>query len=414
VRDLVSRMKCKAGVLGLGKVGKNLLLRQIHGSDHFRIHWVSDSKRVYRVNRQSGFTGQDCKKIIKFKQTHTAFPEIPKCEIYEFENVSQQTKLLNDLITTDKKDWVIFDTTFTRKEDDYSIANTMMGCKAYCAGNKTAWTDYDSCDKLFRKATETQTLLGLNCTVGVWLDQMEILPIMLQNLISGKIILLKRDNSSLNLFFEKIGSGLTVEKTILELENSGHLDLPGPDALLTEVKDQTMKAHIAANVCGIMRSTRPVFKNQQATRPDEPKSFEAKELAEWHLRGRKHGDYPALVSEINVDTSDGMIDLEVGFAELKRGQPLARDFVGKCAMSIDASAAKFKWSKGTRKPAQFMRSGYGGAKKTAAKLIAEANRAIIISHRKPKVCRSPILVLAALEKGEQAAKLLDRKLRLAL
>jgi len=409
----MSRRQCKAGVLGLGKVGKNILL-QNHVSDRFRIHWVSDSERIYRTNERSGFTEKDRQNIIKCKQAQTTFQKIPNCEIYEFENVSQQTKLLNDLVSTDQKDWVIFDTTFTRKEDDYAIADAMLGCKAYCAANKTAWTDYDSCDRLFRKATETQTLLGLNCTVGVWLDQMEILPMMLQNLISGKITLLKRDNSSLNLFFEKIGSGLTVESTILELEDSGHLDLPGPDALLTEVKDQTMKAHIAANVCGIMRSTRPAFKNRQTTQPDGPKSYEAKELAKWHLRGRKHGNYPALVSEINVDTSGGVIDLEVGFAELTRGQPLARDFVGKCAMSIDAIEAKFKWSKGAGKHAKFMRSGYGGAKKTAAKLIAEANRAIVISHRKPKVCRSPILVLAALEKGEQAAKLLERKLRLAL
>jgi hypothetical protein len=342
-------------------------------------------------------------------------PQAPNFNIYEFENLSQQVTILRDLTSNDKQDWVMFDTTFTQTKNDYAIADALMGCKAYCTANKTPWADYDSCSKLFQKAEESQTLLGLNCTVGVWLDQMEIIPVIMRNLISGRVDFLKRDNSSLNLFFTKIYSGLTVEETIRDLEASGHLDLPGANALVTEVKDQTLKARIAENICGILCSIRPVPIKKPLIRSDGPKSIDPHAIAEWHLSGRKRGNYPALLSQINLDLTNLSLRCEVAFVELADRHPLARDFPGKCAMSIDTSGARFTWSREySPGPKRLTCSGYGGAKKTAAKIIAEANRSMALSYKKPHVFSSPLLVLSALEKNERAAKKLEKQISLKL
>jgi len=404
--QLMSKNQNKAGLLGLGKVGTNLLFLHKPEVDRFRFHWISDSKHIHRSKSPYGFSKKECIRIIKRRKLNST---IQGCDRYNFEKANEQASLLKDLVADDKANWLIFDATFTNKQNDFTIANAMMGCKAYCAANKTTWADYDLCAILLRKARKNDTLLGLNTTVGVWLNQMEIIPIIMRNVNAGQVKIWKRDNSSFNLFFTKIGSGLTVQKTVRQLEGSGYLDAPGPEALLTEVNDQTMKAHIAANICGLMQAIKPVFNDLPLTETSD--SISATELANWHLEGRRSKNYPALVSTVCVDLRNASVDYQIQFTQLPKSHPLAKDYHGKCAMAIDPTTATFSWSR--KRPAShapLVRSGYGGPKRTAEKLLEEASRAAIISLRKSREITSPILVLAALEKNESAAKRLEKEL----
>jgi hypothetical protein len=402
----MSKNRNKAGLLGLGKVGTNLLFQHKPKVDRFRIHWLSDSKHIYQSKKPNGFSKKELTRIIKQRKGNS---NIQSCDKHAFQNANQQARLLSELIDDDKDEWLIFDATFTDKQKDFTIADAMMGCKAYCAANKATWADHDLCSILLRKAGKNGTLLGLNTTIGVWLDQMEILPIIMRNITGGQIKIWKRDNSSFNLFFTKIGSGLSVEKTLRELERSGYLDVPGPGALLTEVKDQTMKAHIAANICGLMQGIKPVFNDPPPT--ETSSAINAIELADWHLKGRRSGNYPALVSWICVDLGNASVDYQIQLMQLPNRHPLAKDYPGKCAIAIDPTTATFTWSKKrSASHTPFVRSGYGGPKRTAAKLLDEASRAANISRRTPRVFLSPLLALAALEKNESTATHLEKEL----
>jgi len=166
---------------------------------------------------------------------------------------------------------------------------------------------------------------------------------------------------------------------------------------------------------------RPTFVELRDVKPSNGDSFapesmrfhDPSEIACWHISGRKTGVYPALVTEIVVNTKAKEISCSVQFAELTRGHPLARDFDGKSAIAIQGSNdVQFEWSPNFKSRSGrklFVHSGYGGASKTAAKLLWEAKRATALINSRPRVQFSPIPVLWGLNSQTEARRL-ERKL----
>jgi len=413
-----ARQNITTGLLGLGKVGMSVLLQCSRENNHFRIAWVADSKRVLTKRKHAPFAKSDLEKIVEVKDTAKSKgleqeyeKRIPECRVQSFEDCATEVSILSELIFETFQDTIVLDATSSSARENYEIAKSVMGCLAYCTGNKMPWADYELCSLLYRNAKRRATFLGLNCTVGVWVDQMEILPIITQALKSGSIEFLKRDNSSFNFFFAKVGSGMAVDKAIAEIEASGHLEKIGPDALLTEVKDQILKARIAANISAVIRRQASPIHRDTTPKPDD---VEPAEVARWHLEGRKQGTYPALVSEIDVNVRRPR--WEVGFRQLPTEHPLARDFPGKCAIfARPTEEAKFAWS-GSRSTSSkgFAHSGYGGAIRTATKLLWEAKRAISLSQLSVDKESFPLPVLCSLAAGRREESALQRRLARSL
>ena len=414
-----------AGLLGLGKVGKNVLLQYSREDHHFRISWVADSKRILTKRQRTPFSKTEAEKILEIRdvakeqsQEREYEKRIYGCRVHSFEDHATEISIIHELMSETLQTTIILDATSSGAHENYGVAKNVMGCLAYCTGNKMPWADYELCSLLYREARRRATLLGLNCTLGVWVDQMEVLPILTRALKSGSVEFLKRDNSSFNFFFAKVGSGMAVDRAIAQIGASGHLEKIGPDALLTEVKDQTLKARIAANICAVMRGKAPPIERKSASKirsPPTPDSVDPVEVARWHLEGRKRGKYPALVSEVNVNATSPR--WEVGFRELPFGHPLARDFPGRCAIfARPTQDAKFTWSGDrSRKPSKgFAYSGYGGAVRTAAKLLWEAERAISLSQLSLGEECFPLPVLCSLAAGRREAIVLQRRLARSL
>jgi hypothetical protein len=319
---------------------------------------------------------------------------------------------------TSKDEWVVLDTASVSSEDDYEVVRSLMGTTGICTASKTAWADFGRCSTLLRTAERQRTLLGLNCTLGVWVDQMESLPLVISEFTGGRLTVTKRDNSSFNLFFAKTHEGLSPNEVLSQLGESGHLE-PGAKGLSAEVQDQTTKARITSNVCAVLRGIEPCFTDAVVAprgRSAGPKSLDAHEIAEWHVEGRNKGVFRCLVTRMTLEREAGeSLRCSISFTELPKGSPLARDYPGKSAVAIEADRASFGWGGKTQRPRSrrvFVHSGYGGARRTAAKLIWEAKRILRLASypSKDTVHFSPLPILYADRLGVPAAVSLKKRL----
>jgi len=283
-----------------------------------------------------------------------------------------------------------------------------MGCLAYCCANKTQWADYDFCLELYELARREQTFLCLNCTQGVWLDQMEYLPVLLQNFEGGKLKLIKRDNPSLNLFYEKVWNNVSPLDAFSQIRKGGYLE-PNASDLYAEVKDQLIKAKITQNLCSTLKKVK-VHEIESIHADDlfsnAPKSAKPEDIASWHIFNRRRGTYPALASEIQVISNPREIRNNAAFANLPKHHPLARDFGGRNALCIEGEEAHFTWNNSRRNPHGprfFVHAGFGGARKTAEKLVWEAQRACWLKSHEKSIEFSPIPAIVGLQVGEEYA-----------
>lgn len=419
---VLMKEKITTGLLGLGKVGRNLLLQYSIRNHRFKISWIADSRRFLTKRNQEPFSKKDVRKILGLRDRALKAGHCPEyeghvsgCRVYDFDDLTNEISILRELTSDTLRHSVILDTTSSNAHTDAEIAQNIMGCLAFCTGNKAPWADYGISLHLYREAKRSTTFLGLNCTLGVWVDQMEILPIVVQALKSGGVQFLKRDNSSFNLFFAKVASGIAADRAIVEIGAKGHLEKTGPDALSAEVKDQMLKASIAANICGILRGQSPsaTQTSLEAILRQGPSSVKPTDIARWHREGRKLGEYRALISEIIIDAES--LEWRVGFDKLPYGHPLARDFIEKCAISVQViQDSKFNWSSDDLHSKcahrSFVYSGYGGAVRTAAKLLWEVERAISLSQLRLDQECFPLPVLCSLALGRSDAVNLQRKL----
>lgn len=185
-------------------------------------------------------------------------------------------------------------------------------------------------------------------------------------------VVIKRDNSSLNLFLAGVGDGLSAKEALAKVAAGGYLE-PGATDLRPEVRDQIVKLKVLTNVCVATTKYRAVVTEREIDQLGAqlvPKA-EPEELARWHLSGRRKGRYPALVSSVRINGLDKMIDCGASFMELEKSHPLAMDLYGKNAISIQI----------TSESSNFVNAGYGGAPKTAKKLLWEADRAVRLSRK---------------------------------
>ncbi len=381
---------------------------------------MADSRNLISKANGHPFTTIEMRKLIQIKeQNPNRFGEEVRTgvrgrAVYEFESVQQEAELIAQMTTEPRKNWVIIDATATDADAGRTLARTVLGCACYCTANKNPWADYDSCVKLYREAERTHTLLGLNCIAGVWVDQMEILPVVMQQLKSGRLVVTKRDNSSLNLFFEKVGCGIPAEKAMVAIAASGHLE-PDLGGLASEVRDQRLKAKIAANIMGLLSGFKIDFTDNTLSRNSlaNPRSLDPKAIADWHRAGRRKKFYPALITEISVDTEARRISCMIRFSGLPRSHPLAGDLGGKSAISVQAfDSTKFIWPhKSNQKGGgRVVHAGFGGGEKTAEKLLWEAKRAVELGKYCCMSRFSPIPILWALACKEVWAKRLEKKL----
>jgi hypothetical protein len=329
--------------------------------------------------------------------------EIPDCRCYPFESLTEETDFLRWLV--DKSpERIVFDTSSSRPEIDYEMARAVMGCRGLCTANKGPWADSDMCAELFREARDAETCLGLNCTTGVWVDQIDIVPLVMLGFRRGRIAITKRDNSSLNTFISKVGSGKSAESAFREVMNAGLLE-PGAEGLDAEIHDQVLKAKIVTNVCLLLREAEWRFVDKTSELAVELKSENAEDIAEWHKAGRREGVYRTLISEIVLDTEiDESLRCEISFGELGKDNPLAKDFVRKNAILIESSPGTvFDWSKthSSRKQS-FMHAGYADAAEAASKLRWEAEAIIRMSRfKKRRKEFSPLPILLGLSQGDR-------------
>jgi len=261
---------------------------------------------------------------------------------------------------------MIIDSTHMNTADCYKISSKLIGVSALITANKTAWANRNYCTKLFSLAAEGKTLLSLNCTLGVWADQLEYVPLLDSILGRRQGVVTKRDNSSLNLFFASVGGGLSAKEALAKVAAGGYLE-PGAVDLRPELQDQFVKLKVLTNVCAATTKYQAVVPERQIDQlaAQLVPNADPDELREWHLSGRKEGRYPALVSSVRINGMEKTVDCIVCFTELEKSHPLAVDLYGKNAILIQISG----------RGSNFVNAGYGGAPKTAKKLLWEADRA---------------------------------------
>jgi len=354
------------GLIGLGKVGKNVL-RFARG---IRFDWVVDSRRLWHSKNDKPLYQRDVVDLIKSKQKSA------RLLAEEFHTAREERKLIESYMP-EKDKWIVIDASHSGPDVSQEVSRGLMGCYAYCCANKALWTNFALCRQIYDLAVENRTYLCLNCIQGVWVDQMEYVPLLAQNLESGRVSIAKRDNSSLNLFFTRIGHGVSVSEAFSELGNQGHLE-PNATNLFPEIKDQWNKARITRNVCSLITKTPPSRNDPMLRRklPNGPDSPEPKDIAKWYLRKRRQGGYPSLMSQVNIDADAREVNCEMSFKVLMKTDPLARDFAGRNAIAIEAKDANFTWTSRTRGSSSksLCRSGFGGARRTAEKLLWESIR----------------------------------------
>ena len=225
------RAPVKVGLIGLGKVGRATLKQmQSGGGGRLGLWWAADSRCL--VSRRELPSRQrrplDC---CRPRRTVRSTLESPASGAYP-EHRSPVSKATGRRSTCSGPDgrpreWIILDTAASSLDVDYKIASTMIGAAGLCTASKTAWADDASCTRLLAEAEKRRTLLGLNCTTGVWVDQMEILPIVASELRTGPLTMTKRDNSSFNLFFSELSGSSSPEEALRKIEAAGTLE---PDA----------------------------------------------------------------------------------------------------------------------------------------------------------------------------------------
>jgi homoserine dehydrogenase len=245
----------RVGLLGLGNLGRNVLTQLSETSGKTPgLNWVADSSCL--VSRIGGekLSRTDISKVLGAKQSPPGLRALSApFAVSGFSNAREESRLLSEL--TGNRGDVVIDTTFVNSADSFRLTSNLMGAVGICTANKTAWADRDFCRRLFSMATERGTFLGLNCTQGVWLDQMDYIPVAAAKLGNRTIRVSKRDNSSLNLLFNRASQGLSPAAIYNELTAGGYLE-PGGTDLLPEVKDQQIKARVTTNVCSIVGGLR--------------------------------------------------------------------------------------------------------------------------------------------------------------
>jgi hypothetical protein len=400
-----------AGLVGLGKIGRDILQSS---SDHrsIRFHWIVNKEYAIVKEHPGGFSPNDLKFILRpGMNSRTADfgrlceKQIPDCRCYPLGSPADEADILRSLVRK-PLEWIVFDATSSKQETDYEIASAAIGCLGFCTANKTPWADHRMCAELYKEAREAETCLGLNCTTGVWVDQMDIIPIVMLGFQRGRIAITKRDNSSLNTFVSKVGSGKSAETALREITKAGLLE-PGAEGLSAEVHDQTLKARIATNICALLRGVESRFLDRTSALGAGLRSNGSRDIAEWHKAGREKGVYRALVSEIILDREiDESLQCEVYFKELQKGDPLAKDFVRKNAIFIESSSGTaFGWRKetGPSDKRGFMHDGYADAAEAASKLLWEAEEILRMSRSKGRKAFSPLPILLGLSRGEESA-----------
>ena len=387
--------KVQVGLLGLGSVGRKVLeIFYAKPSEQLELMWTADSKRFFRRKDGEAFTRKNLRAILQMKENESEAEmkqtvRDDSIEIVNFSNTSQEVSLVKDEIADGK--WIAIDSTYSKADTAYEIATRLFDSSifSFITASKTAWANHDMCLKLYSKARETKTFLGLNCTLGVWVDQMEYLPLFLKLLGREKGLIAKRDNSSLNLFFTRLNQGWSPKKAFENVVAGGYLE-PGAINLVPEVRDQIIKLKAAANLCSAMTGF-VLEKSDRASdevEDDLVSKADNKELAKWFISGRKDGHYPALLSSIAIDGDGETINLEIKFSELDSEHVLAKDFPGKNAVSVRKSG----------RGSEFAHAGYGGAPKTATKLIWEAERVSRLSDSGRRLSKfEPMPIITAVE-----------------
>jgi len=342
---------------------------------HFELWWITDSSKLYARNDGKAFNRSDINWILKSKargSKNSAHPSAPpSLKLTKFQSLRDEISLLEEEIGSEPKNWMIIDSTHMDAAGCYKISSRLMGVSALITANKTGWANRRYCSRLFSLATESKTLLSLNCTLGVWADQLEYVPLLDSILGRREGVVVKRDNSSLNLFFASVGGGLSAKEALARVVAGGYLE-PGSIDLRPEVQDQIIKLRVLTNICATTTQFRAVVSERKIDQLAARLVLRAdpEELARWHLSGRKEGRYPTLVSSVRINGVDKTIDSDASFMELEKSNPLAMDLYGKNAISIQITGS-----------GEFVNAGYGGAPKTAKKLLWEADRAARLSQK---------------------------------
>lgn len=413
-------MKRKLGVLGFGGVAKEVLLQSIRRDWPFKLYWVADSKRFVATRSGRAFKKREVHQLIEirrksqFKFEEQCRKKISGCVAHRFEDSSSEAAILCSLTSDSRHDWIIIDATSSKGEVAHKVALVSMGCLSYCAANKTPWATYESSKELFDQAEHTKTLLGLNCTVGAWVNEMEILPPITNALKHGSITVLKRDNSCLNFFFRKTYKGRSAAAAFSDLADKGLLE-PNATDLSVEINDQIVKANIVANILGVIRGITPICKVRIKENFSGSNSASLQYIADWHRRGRQRGSYPALVTEIRIGANEEL-SCQVKFDELPLSHPLAHDLQGN-AFSVQASPdAEFKWSFGNTKSQRRITfyTGGGNYSRTAAKLLNEAQQTTTLFSSRSRAKFSPLPILWAEARREPNAVRLEKKIASSL
>ncbi len=367
------------------------------------LRWVANSKFLWRRKDGGELDRKDLRTILTLKKS-TSKPEDggsdhgkidSALELIRLGSLADEVGTLKDEIRRKRNEWIIIDTTFMSAENAYKLASSLLGSLDFVTANKTAWADRGMCQKLYSTASQTRTLLGLNCTVGVWADQMEYVPLFLKILRRREGQIAKRDNSSLNLFLAKVGEGFSPKKALAAVVAGGYLE-PGAVDLAPEVKDQIIKLKVASNVCAAITGfsiAKSSEKTLQKLEPSLMRRATTEDLAKWHLSGRQHGLYPALLSRITLKGSSEAIEMGARFTELDGKNPLAKDFRGKNAISLSFVG----------KGPEFVHAGYGGAPRTAKKLLWEAERIAKLSKASPSRNFDPLPVVVAVRSKDPDA-----------
>jgi hypothetical protein len=395
------------GIVGLGKVGRITLMHALHNSKGIPIHWVSDSE-VILSKRSEPFTPREISTIVNVKARGRSLSScrkrIPNALVAEFQSPRQESRILNSIMTR-KSEWIVIDTASLTAADDYEIIKALMGSAGLCSASKTPWAEYRFCSDLYREAERRETFLGLNCTTGVWVDQMESIPLIMNQFTKGRVTITKRDNTSLNMFLAKVGAQTPPGRALREIEEAGHME-PGAKGLSAEVHDQVLKARIATNICGILRGTEPNFADETSSGYDRPQSMSPDDIASWHIEGMKNNAFRALITEIVLERNrNELLTCTVSFGQLPEKSPLARHFPGKNAIFVESTNASDRFDEKKRlQPIHgFFHSGYGGAELTAANLIWEAKRISRLRRFKGKTPFTPLPILFEKAMGKKSA-----------
>lgn len=386
-------------------MGRSTLSHILESGKGFPISWIADSKSI--VSKESEpFTPKEIKTIIELKAKSRSpvygGRDLVNVRTDEFRGSRQELRILNSIMTT-KEEWIVFDTTALASIDDYELAKSMMGVAGFCTANKTSWADHILCSDLYHHAEKHETFLGLNCTTGVWVDQMESLPLVVKHFTRGHMTITKRDNSSLNTFFAMVDSSTKPDEAIKEIERAGHLE-PGSKDLSKEVHDQVLKASIAANICGILKGIRPYFDDETSNNRDRPQSMSPADIARWHNEGYRNKEFRVLVTTIALDANlEKLLQCTVSFSKLPKGSPLAKHFFGKSAIYIESTSFPCRSDEYRGQDSRgYFHAGYGGGERTAAKLLWEARRISRLRPFRGKVPFTPMPVLFAEEIGHES------------